>query len=85
MVLPHHVTVYPAHGPGSLCGKTTSPDLCTTIGRELRDNYALQITSEDEFIKIITTDQPFVPHYFGFDVDLNKKGAPAFNKVLIRF
>jgi hydroxyacylglutathione hydrolase len=80
MVLPHHVTVYPAHGPGSLCGKNMSPDLDSTIGRELRDNYALQITSEDEFVKIITTDQPFVPHYFGFDVDLNKKGAPAFKQ-----
>jgi hydroxyacylglutathione hydrolase len=78
MVLPHHVTVYPAHGPGSLCGKNMSPDLDSTIGRELRDNYALQIAREDEFVKIITTDQPFVPHYFGYDVDMNKKGAPAF-------
>jgi hydroxyacylglutathione hydrolase len=80
MVLPHHISVYPAHGPGSLCGKTTSPDLCTTIGRELRENYALQISTEEEFVKTITTDQPFVPHYFGFDVDLNKKGAPAFQQ-----
>jgi hydroxyacylglutathione hydrolase len=80
MVLPHHISVYPAHGPGSLCGKNISPDLCSTIGRELRENYALQITNEGEFIKTITTDQPFVPHYFGFDVDLNKKGAPAFKK-----
>jgi hydroxyacylglutathione hydrolase len=80
MVLPQHICVYPAHGPGSLCGKTTSPDLCTTIGRELRENYALQIKNEAEFIKTISTDQPFVPHYFGFDVDLNKKGAPAFQQ-----
>jgi hydroxyacylglutathione hydrolase len=78
MPLPHHISVYPAHGPGSLCGKTTSPDLCSTIGRELKENYALQITNEDEFVKTILTDQPFVPHYFGFDVDLNKTGAPAF-------
>ncbi len=80
MLLPHHVTVYPAHGPGSLCGKNISPDLDSTIGRELRDNYALQITHEDEFVKVITTDQPFVPHYFGFDVDMNKKGAAAFKQ-----
>lgn len=80
MVLPHHVSVYPAHGPGSLCGKNMSPDLDSTIGRELRENYALQITGEDEFVKVITTDQPFVPHYFGFDVDLNKEGAPAFKQ-----
>jgi hydroxyacylglutathione hydrolase len=77
MVLPHHIVVYPAHGPGSLCGKTTSPDLCSTIGRELKENYALQINDENEFVKTLLADQPFVPHYFGFDVDLNKKGAPA--------
>lgn len=78
MHLPEHVIVYPAHGPGSLCGKTTSTDLQSTIGRELKENYALQITDKDEFIKVLLTDQPFVPHYFGFDVDLNKAGAPAF-------
>ena len=78
MVLPHHVIVYPAHGPGSLCGKNMSPDLQSTIGREIHENYALQITNEAEFIQTITTDQPFVPYYFEFDVDLNKKGAPAY-------
>lgn len=84
MVLPHHVKVYPAHGPGSLCGKNMSPDLDSTIGRELRDNYALQITREDEFVNTITTDQPFVPHYFGFDVDLNKNGAPPFKQSIAK-
>ncbi|MES2808904.1 MAG: MBL fold metallo-hydrolase [Bacteroidota bacterium] len=78
MVLPHNVIVYPAHGPGSLCGKTTSPDLSSTLGRELKENYALQIDDEEEFVKTIIADQPFVPHYFGYDVDLNKKGAPAY-------
>ena len=78
MHLPEHVIVYPAHGPGSLCGKTTSIDLQSTIGRQLKENYALQITDKDEFIKVLLTDQPFVPHYFGFDVDMNKKGAPSF-------
>ncbi|MDB5002436.1 MAG: fold metallo-hydrolase [Mucilaginibacter sp.] len=80
MVLPHPITVYPAHGPGSLCGKTTSPDLYTTIGREVKENYALQPMTEQAFVQLITNDQPFVPHYFGFDVDLNKKGAPGFKK-----
>ncbi|MFD2147525.1 rhodanese-like domain-containing protein [Mucilaginibacter antarcticus] len=78
MLLPHHVIVYPAHGPGSLCGKTISPDLCSTIGRELKENYALKIHHENEFVKMLLADQPFVPHYFGFDVDLNQKGAPIF-------
>jgi hydroxyacylglutathione hydrolase len=68
--------VYPAHGPGSLCGKNMSPDLQSTIGRELRENYALQLMDELQFVKTLTTEQPFVPKYFGYDVDLNKTGAP---------
>ncbi|MDB5159065.1 MAG: fold metallo-hydrolase [Mucilaginibacter sp.] len=80
MVLPPHITVYPAHGPGSLCGKNISPDLSSTIGRELKENYALQPMGEQDFVIMLTADQPFIPHYFGFDVDLNKKGASPFNE-----
>jgi hydroxyacylglutathione hydrolase len=76
MQLPKAVIVYPAHGPGSLCGKNMSADLQSTIGRELRENYALQLMSELQFVKTLTTDQPFVPKYFGYDVELNKSGAP---------
>ncbi|MDB4921381.1 MAG: fold metallo-hydrolase [Mucilaginibacter sp.] len=79
MKLPHHIIVYPAHGPGSLCGKNMSADLQSTIGRELRENYALQLMDELQFVKTLTTDQPFVPKYFGHDVETNKKGAPSFN------
>ncbi|HMG07333.1 MAG TPA: MBL fold metallo-hydrolase, partial [Mucilaginibacter sp.] len=80
MTLPKSVIVYPAHGPGSLCGKNLSPDLESTIGRELRENYALQLMDELSFVKILTTDQPFIPKYFGYDVDLNKTGAQAFQQ-----
>ena len=78
MTLPGTTRVYPAHGPGSLCGKTTSPDLDSTIAKELKTNYALQPMSQDEFIKILLEDQPFVPKYFGHDVKLNRQGAPSF-------
>jgi hydroxyacylglutathione hydrolase len=78
MKLPHNITVYPAHGPGSLCGKSMSPDLQSTIGRELRENYALQLMDEITFVKTLSTDQPFIPKYFGYDVEINKKGAPSF-------
>jgi hydroxyacylglutathione hydrolase len=78
MTLPHSVAVYPAHGPGSLCGKNLSPDLETTIGRELRENYALQLMDEMTFVNTLTADQPFIPKYFVHDVDTNKKGAEPF-------
>ncbi|MGN6181479.1 MAG: rhodanese-like domain-containing protein [Mucilaginibacter sp.] len=80
MHLPKHTVVYPAHGPGSLCGKNMSPDLQSTIGRELRENYALQLMDELQFVKKLTTDQPFVPKYFGWDVEMNKKGASMFDE-----
>jgi hydroxyacylglutathione hydrolase len=80
MKLPESVVVYPAHGPGSLCGKNMSPDLNSTIGRELRENYALQLMTEMQFVKTLTEDQPFIPKYFGFDVDLNKQGASSFEE-----
>ena len=78
MHLPKNVVVYPAHGPGSLCGKNISADLQSTIGRELRENYALQLMDELQFVKTLTADQPFVPKYFGHDVELNKNGAASF-------
>ncbi|WP_375417388.1 MBL fold metallo-hydrolase [uncultured Hymenobacter sp.] len=82
MPLPPTTRVYPAHGPGSLCGKTTSSDLDSTIGKELKTNYALQPMSEPEFIRILLQDQPFVPKYFGHDVQLNRQGAPSFEDSL---
>jgi glyoxylase-like metal-dependent hydrolase (beta-lactamase superfamily II)/rhodanese-related sulfurtransferase len=78
MTLPPNTRVYPAHGPGSLCGKTTSTDLDSTIGKELKTNYTLQSMSEAEFVKVLLEDQPFVPKYFAFDVALNKLGAQPF-------
>ena len=41
LALPDHVTVYPAHGAGSLCGRALSRETSSTIGDERRTNYAL--------------------------------------------
>jgi len=78
MRLPANVVVYPAHGPGSLCGKHMGDARQSTIGAEIGSNYALQPMDEDEFVVLIMAQQPFIPRYFEYDVMLNKKGAPAF-------
>ncbi|NVO33412.1 rhodanese-like domain-containing protein [Hymenobacter lapidiphilus] len=78
MQLADDVLVYPAHGAGSLCSKAGSGASSSTIGLEKAENYALQPQSEEEFVKELLADQPFIPKYFGYDVDLNKAGAPAF-------
>lgn len=67
--------VYPAHGAGSLCGKGLSDKLSSTLGEQLEDNPALQPMTEDEFVAWLLEGQPFIPKYFGYDVDVNKVGA----------
>ncbi|MCP2044316.1 rhodanese-like domain-containing protein [Pontibacter sp. HSC-36F09] len=82
MKLNDDVLVYPAHGAGSLCGKGLSEANSSTIGAEKISNYALQDMSEEGFVKVLTADQPFIPKYFGYDVGLNKQGAPAYQQSL---
>mgnify|MGYP001292649352 CR=1 FL=1 len=76
--LPDNTIVYPAHGAGSLCGKSMSKDASSTLGREREENWAFKNMSEEEFVDHILADQPFIPSYFGFNVDINKTGADNF-------
>lgn len=78
--LSEEVLVYPAHGAGSLCGKATSTETYSTIGNEKMNNYALQPMSEDVFVNELLKDQSYIPKYFGYDVELNRKGAPDFEE-----
>lgn len=78
MNLPDDVLVYPAHGAGSLCGKGLSESKSSTIGAEKISNWSLKNLSEEEFIKELLADQPFIPKYFSLDVAVNRKGAEAY-------
>lgn len=72
------VIVYPGHGAGTLCGKALGDASSSTIGEEKQHNWSLQDMPEDQFVKELTSDLPFIPVYFSYNVDLNKKGAPDF-------
>ncbi|MCP9200014.1 rhodanese-like domain-containing protein [Gramella sp. GC03-9] len=72
--LPDDALVYPAHGAGSLCGKNMSDASSSTLGNERQGNWAFKDQTEEEFIEEILKDQPFIPSYFGFNVDINKTG-----------
>ena len=78
MTLPDNVLVYPAHGAGSLCGRGLSEKNSSTIGIEKASNWCLQPFSEQDFVEELLKDQPFIPRYFAYDVELNKKGAPNY-------
>ena len=80
MVLNDDVLVYPAHGAGTLCGKNLSKESSSTIGQEKGTNWSLQEATEEAFVQNLLADQPFVPAYFSYNVELNRKGAAAFKQ-----
>ena len=84
LALPDQVTVYPAHGAGSLCGKALSKETSSTIGEQRRSNYALQPMSKEAFIELVTADQPDAPSYFTYDAVLNTKERPTLTETLER-
>ena len=75
--LPDETLVYPAHGAGSLCGKKLSSDTVAPLGSQRTLNYALQPMSKDEFIRLVTADQPDAPPYFTYDAILNTREHPT--------
>ena len=68
------VIVYPAHGPGSSCGKDIGPETFTTIGEQKKSNYALQPQSKDDFVKAVTSGLADAPVYFSVNAKINKEG-----------
>lgn len=84
MLLPEHTLVYPAHGAGSLCGKQLSSDTVSTLGEQLRLNYALQPMSREQFTQLVTADQPDAPAYFTFDAILNTRERATLDQVLLK-
>ena len=49
---PDETEVYPAHGAGSLCGKSLSKETWSTLGNQRKFNYALQPMIEGRIYKI---------------------------------
>lgn len=80
--LADNVIVYPAHGAGTLCGKSLSDEPSSTIGKQKLENWCLQDMTLDAFVQAITEDQPFVPKYFSFDVKLNLEGAESMDTAI---
>ncbi len=79
--LPDTVEVYPAHGAGSLCGRSLSKETSSTIGEQKKFNYALRPMSKEDFVAMMTTDLPEVPAYFPKDAEINRSGAKALQEL----
>lgn len=82
--LPESTLVYPAHGAGSLCGKSLSRETVSTIGEQKKFNYALQPMPFEQFRELVTADQPEAPGYFVYDAIRNRQERADLESTLHR-
>ncbi len=83
MKLPDSVTVYPAHGAGSACGKNMMKETVDSLGNQKKMNYALRADmSKEEFIAEVTEGLQAPPAYFPLNVQMNKEGYESIDDVL---
>jgi glyoxylase-like metal-dependent hydrolase (beta-lactamase superfamily II)/rhodanese-related sulfurtransferase len=76
------VIVYPAHGPGSACGKNLGSSTFSTIGEQKETNYALQAESKEQFVQSVTNGLDAPPQYFPINAKINKEGYESLDEVL---
>ena len=82
--LEDHVLVYPAHCPGSACGKNLGPNTHSTIAEQKQTNYALAPQTKEEFIQVVTSGLNAPPAYFPINAAINKKGYESLDTVKTR-
>ena len=82
MPLADDITVYPAHGAGSACGKNMMKETIDTLGNQKKMNYALNQPNKEAFIQAVTDGLTPPPAYFPMNVAMNKKGYESFDTVL---
>jgi hypothetical protein len=82
MPLANDVIMYPAHGAGSSCGKNLGKETFSTIGEQKKNNYALNQTSKEDFVKAVTEGLAAPPNYFPINAKINKEGYESLNSVL---
>jgi glyoxylase-like metal-dependent hydrolase (beta-lactamase superfamily II)/rhodanese-related sulfurtransferase len=76
------VIVFPAHGPGSSCGKNLGAETYSTIGQQKATNYALQDMTKEEFIKVVTDGLSTPPAYFPLNAKINKEGYESMDALM---
>lgn len=71
---PDYVEIYPAHGAGSLCGKSMSDRSTSTLGFERSFNPSLQPKPEEAWIKDLRNQMPAAPRHYQYIKRLNVEG-----------
>lgn len=76
------ITVYPAHGAGSACGKNMQKETVDILGNQKKTNYALNQPDKVSFVKEVLDGLTAPPKYFGMNVALNKGGYESFENIM---
>lgn len=66
--------IYPAHGAGSVCGDGMADREFSTVAHEFRNNPALTLESQDQFIERKHSETHYQPPYFQTMEQLNLQG-----------
>jgi len=82
MPLDDSITVYPAHGAGSACGKNMQKETVDILGNQKRTNYALNQPDKQSFIREVLDGLTAPPKYFGMNVAMNKGGYDSIDDVM---
>lgn len=82
MPLADDVTVYPAHGAGSACGKNMQKETVDLLGNQKKTNYALNQPNKEAFVAAVLDGLTAPPKYFGMNVAMNKGGYDSFENVM---
>ena len=85
MPLADDVTVYPAHGAGSACGKNMMKETVDSLGNQKKMNYALRADmTKEEFVAEVIDGLLPQPQYFPLNVKLNKEGYTDIEEIIER-
>ena len=82
--LEDHIIVYPAHGPGSSCGKNLGTETFSTIGQQKLTNYALQPMDEEAFVGTVTSGLSEAPAYFPINARINQEGCEMLSTLITK-
>lgn len=80
--LADHILVYPAHGPGSACGKNMAKETWSTMGEQKKSNYAFNVSDKAEFVKEVTHELIPPPKYFSEGARINREGYSPLKEIL---
>ncbi len=73
---PESTVIYPAHGAGSLCGKSIGTNPSSTLAEERKHSPAFQSYDMDFWITKIGANIPAAPKSFARNKKINLTGAP---------